>query len=344
MARIELDSPITELKGVGESQAKKFTILGVNTIADLINFYPRRYEDYSTVTPVGQLHPGTVSIEAEIDEISSRYVRRGMHITEALAKDESGSVRLVWFNQPYRAKAIRANQKYFISGNYELRRQRFSLLNPSIELSGDLPVNAARILAVYRETKGLTSRQIRLAMAQALRSIKTVPETLPSDLIDKHKLISRSQALIAIHMPESAEQLEIARRRLGFDEVLRLSLASLLNKQENQSETALSIPFQEKLAKEFVGHLPFSLTDSQRRTIWQIYLDLQKEQPMNRLLEGDVGSGKTAVAAYGFLVAKTAGLQSAFLVPTEILAEQHYQTLYDLLIQRHQLRELYLVL
>ncbi len=331
MALIDLASPITQLKGVGDSQAKKFALLGVNTVADLINYYPRRYEDYSTITPVEQLHPGAVSIEATIDNISGRYVRRGMHITEAVASDSSGSVRLIWFNQPYRAKAIKPNQKYFISGNYELRRQRFSLLNPSIELSGDLPVNAARILAVYRETKGLTSRQIRLAMSQALQLAKSMPDTLPDKLIQKHKLMSRAQALAVIHMPESSEELEIARRRLGFDEVLQLSLASLLNKQENQSETALSIPFQEKLAKEFVGHLPFSLTDSQRRTIWQIYLDLQKEQPMNRLLEGDVGSGKTVVATMAALMAIAQGWQVAFMAPTELLARQHADTIHDLL-------------
>ena len=331
MALIDLASPVTQLKGVGDSQSKKFALLGVNTVADLINYYPRRYEDYSKVTPVELLHPGAVSIEATIDNISGRYVRRGMHITEAVASDSSGSVRLIWFNQPYRAKAIKPNQKYYISGNYELRRQRFSLLNPSIELSGDLPVNAARILAVYRETKGLTSRQIRLAMAQALQLAKSMPDTLPDKLIQKHKLMSRAQALTVIHMPESSEQLEIARRRLGFDEVLQLSLASLLNKQENQSETALSIPFQEKLAKEFVGHLPFNLTDSQRRTIWQIYLDLQKEQPMNRLLEGDVGSGKTVVATMAALMAIAQGWQVAFMAPTELLARQHADTIHDLL-------------
>jgi len=331
MALITFGSPITLLKGVGDAQAKKFATLGVYSVADLINYYPRRYEDYSAVTPVDELHPGTVSIEATIDQISGRYVRRGMHITEAVAGDDSGSVRLIWFNQPYRAKAIKANQKYYISGNYELRRQRFSLLNPSIELAGDLNINTARILAVYRETKGLTSRQIRLAMSQALQDADSIPETLPDNLTKKHGLMSRAEAIEAIHMPESPEQLTIARRRLGFEEVLQLSLASLLNKQDNQSETALSITFEEKLAKEFVGHLPFQLTDSQRRTIWQIYLDLQKEQPMNRLLEGDVGSGKTVVATMAALMAIAQGWQVAFMAPTELLARQHADTIYELL-------------
>lgn len=331
MALLKLDSPITELKGVGDAQAKKFAIPGLVTIADLLNYYPRRYEDYSVVTPIENLNPGTVSIQANIDQVSGRYVRRGMHVTEAVASDEGGSVRLVWFNQPYRAKAIQANKQYFISGNYELRRQRFSMLNPSIELAGDLPVNTARILAVYRETKGLTSRQIRLAMSQSLAAIDLLPETLPNTLIAKHKLISRAEAVRVIHMPDLPEQLDIAIRRLGFEEVLQLSLASLLNKQENQSETALSITFQEKLAKEFVGHLPFQLTNSQRRTIWQIYLDLQKDQPMNRLLEGDVGSGKTVVATMAALMAIAQGWQVAFMAPTELLARQHADTIYELL-------------
>jgi len=325
------DSPLTELKGVGDAQAKKFAILGIKTIGDLLDYYPRRYDDYSALTPVGKLSPGTVTIEAEIQHATGRYVRRGMHITEAIASDDTGSVRLVWFNQPYRAAAIKDKQRYYISGDYELRRQRFSIANPSIEATSDFPVNTARILAVYRETKGLTSRQIRLAIQQARNLFGTIPETLPKEIVSKHKLMSRSAALQTLHMPESAEDLDQARRRLGFEEVLQLSLASLLNKQENQNETALSIPFNEKLAKEFVGHLPFELTNGQRRTAWQIYLDLEKDQPMNRLVEGDVGSGKTVVAVMAALMAMEQGWQVALMAPTELLARQHAETLHQLL-------------
>jgi ATP-dependent DNA helicase RecG len=328
---MNLNSPLTELKGVGEAQVKKFAILGIKTAGDLLDYYPRRYEDYSALTPIHQLKPGTVTIEAEIKQATGRYVRRGLHITEAIASDKSGSVRLVWFNQPYRAAAIKAKQLYYVSGDYELRRQRFSILNPSIEAVSDFPVNTARILAVYRETKGLNSRQIRLAIQQARPLLESVSETLPDEIVAKHKLISRRAALNALHTPESAGDLELARRRLGFEEVLQLSLASLLNKQDNQSETALSISFNEKLARTFVNHLPFKLTDAQRRTIWKIYLDLQKEQPMNRLVEGDVGSGKTVVATMAALMAIEQGWQAVLMAPTELLARQHADTLHKLL-------------
>ncbi|MDB5170864.1 MAG: recG [Candidatus Saccharibacteria bacterium] len=324
-------SPITELKGVGPALAQKFALVGIKTIADLIDYYPRRYEDYSQLTGIADLEPGPVSIEAVIEEATGRYVRRGMHITEAIATDKTGSVRLVWFNQPYRAAALKSGQRYYISGNYELKQRRFSLQNPSVEMVSDLPANTARILAVYRETKGLTSRQIRAAIIQVLPLLKTLPESLPSELIKKQKLVSRAEALTALHMPESTKQLETARRRLGFEEVFQLSMASLLNKRENQSESALAIPFEEKLAKQFVGSLPFDLTDAQRRTIWQIYLDLQKSEPMNRLVEGDVGSGKTVVAAMAALMALAQGWQVAFMAPTELLARQHAETIYQLM-------------
>lgn len=319
------------LKGIGEAQAQKLAQLGVQTIGDLIEYYPRRYEDYSEVTSATQLKPGKVTIEAVIKQANGRYVRRGMHITEAVASDDQGSVRLVWFNQPYRAAALKAGQKYFISGQYELSHQRFAIMNPGVELASDFPINTARILAVYRETKGLTSRQIRGAISQLGIFIRELPETLPALIIQKEELVSRAEALLAIHAPVSAEHLEAARRRLGFEEVFALSLASLLNRRENQSEKALAIPFDEKLAREFVGHLPFQLTAAQRRTTWQVYQDLQKTQPMNRLVEGDVGSGKTVVATMAALMVLARDRQVALMAPTELLARQHAETVHGLL-------------
>ncbi len=327
---------------MGEAQAQKFAVLGVKTIGDLLDYYPRRYEDYSQVTPTDKLQPGMVTIEAVIKQATGRYVRRGMHITEAVASDEHGSVRLVWFNQPYRAAALKSGRKYFISGQYELSRQRFAIMNPGVEMASDLPVNTARILAVYRETKGLTSRQIRLAIQQALEPGIEIPETLPSSIVSEQKLMSRSRALTELHMPYTIRRLELARRRLGFEEVFCLSLASLLNKQENQHEEALAIPFNERLARDFVKHLPFQLTDSQRRTIWRVYLDLQKTQPMNRLVEGDVGSGKTVVAAMAALMPMSRDWQVALMAPTELLARQHGETIRALLrpLGRHDSAQL----
>jgi ATP-dependent DNA helicase RecG len=326
-----LSSQVTEIAGVGPALAQKFGHLGIKTVADLIDYYPRRYEDYSTVTPISQLRPGTVTINGIIKQVAGRYVRRGLHITEAVISDDSGSVRIVWFNQPYRAAALKQGQHYYLSGLYELRRQRFTIMNPSVELESDFQINTARIIPIYRETKGLTSRQLRAALKACMTLIRELPESLPASTIAGNRLISRSAALVNLHFPASAERLTEARRRLGFEEVLQLSLASLLNKRENQREHAPPITFDEALAKEFVSHLPFKLTDGQRAAIWQIYLDLQKTEPMNRLVEGDVGSGKTVVAAMAALMVMARGMQVALMAPTELLARQHADTLHRLL-------------
>jgi ATP-dependent DNA helicase RecG len=328
---VELNAPITELKGVGEELAKKLAILRIHTINDLIENFPRKYEDYSNIVMIGQLKPGVVTIEANITQIKGRYVRRGMHITEAIATDETGSVRLVWFNQPYRAAAVKPGQPYFMSGEYGLRRGRFSILNPACELASDFPVNTARIIPIYRETKGLKSHFIRRLIREALNHFNQLPEHLPGWLVKEQGLIPHTQAVGEMHFPTSSDDLELAKVRLGFEEVFELSLAALLNKYELAHEHALLIPFREKLAKNFVASLPFKLTDSQRKVIWTIYKDMEQSYPMNRLVEGDVGSGKTVVAAMAAIMAMEQGFQVAFMAPTEILARQHADTLYKLL-------------
>ena len=328
---MSLNSPISELKGVGDELAEKLGLLGVKTIGDLIENYPRRYVDYSNVVPLEQIRPGVVSIRAKISQVKGRYVRRGMHITEAIASDETGSVRLVWFNQPYRADATKHAQAYYISGPYALRRGRFSIANPSVELISDFPINTARIIPIYREVRGLKSFQIRKLVRSAADIVKDMPEHLPSWLLEQEKLIDYKTAALQMHFPSSAEDLEKAQRRLGFEEVFQLSLAALLNKSELYKDKSIAIPFKEQLAKEFVSKLPFKLTDAQRRAVWKIYQDMDKTQPMNRLLEGDVGSGKTVVAAMAALMAMEQGFQAALMAPTEILARQHADTLYKLL-------------
>jgi ATP-dependent DNA helicase RecG len=328
---VELTAPITELRGVGEELAKKLAILGIKTIDDLIEYYPRRYEDYSDILPIHQLKPGVVTLEAKISNVTGRYVRRGMHITEAIASDETGSVRLVWFNQPYRAGAIKHGQNYYIAGEYALRRGRFSIASPSIELVSDFPVNTARVIPIYRETKGLKSTAIRKLIREALSIVKELPEHLPAWILKDQKLVDYPKAVHEMHFPTSGEELSKARKRLGFEEVFELTLAALLNKYAVAHDESLAIPFNEKLAKDFVAALPFNLTNAQRKVVWLVYQDLAKTQPMNRLVEGDVGSGKTVVAAMAALMAMEQGFQVAFMAPTEILARQHADSLYTLM-------------
>ncbi len=328
---MSLHDPLTTLKGVGPELAKKYAKLGLRAVADLISYFPRRYEDYSQLTTIDSLDPGDVSIQAVIERVSGRYVRRGMHVTEAVARDSTGSVRLVWFNQPYRAAGMKTGFEYFISGPFALKNGRFAISSPSTELVSGFPVNTARIVPVYRETKGLTSRQLRTALQQALPTIRHLPETLPGWLVAQHKLASRAQATEAIHFPSDKSHLDMARRRLGFEEVFELMLASLLTKAEIQTEQAPPVPFDEAVVRNFVSSLPYSLTEAQRKVSWRIYQDMQLSRPMNRLVEGDVGSGKTLVAVMAAIMVLHHDHQVAFMAPTELLARQHAETLYRLL-------------
>jgi len=333
---MRLTNLVDEIDGIGPELVKRFSNLGVKTIADLVNFFPRRYEDYSNITTIEHIKPGLVTIQAQIKQAKGHYVRRGLHITEAVASDSSGSVRIIWFNQPYRAATLRKNTEYFISGDFELSHQRLSIINPSVELVSIFPLNTARIVPIYKETKGLRSYQIRRCIGRVIKLIEKLPETLPLWLVKEEHLVSRSYAYNMMHFPTSSSELSSAQRRLGFEEVFELSLASLLNKLEVRSESSLSILFDVKTAREFVKHLPFKLTDDQRAVIWRIYQDIGQKYPMNRLVEGDVGSGKTVVAVMGALMVLQQGYQVAFMAPTELLALQHAETIYQMLRPLHQ--------
>ncbi len=326
-----LRDPVTTVKGVGDAVAQKLQVLGVHTVHDLLAFYPRRYDDYSTITAIAQLQPGAVSVQAVVKQITGRYVRRGMHITEAVVSDASGSLRLVWFNQPYRANATKLGQPYFISGNFEMSRGRLMIMNPAMELVSDLPVNAARIVPIYRETKGLKSNTIRKMFASLHTVIQQLPDELPPSVVIDNKLLSKAAAIMYMHFPESVQQVDQAKRRLGFEEIFSLSVASVLNKQEAAKEKTHVIAFDETLAQTFVQSLPFTLTDSQRAVAWKIFQDMQQDMPMNRMVEGDVGSGKTVVAAMAAVMAIKHGYQVALMAPTELLAQQHAESIYKLL-------------
>ncbi len=322
---------LTSVKGVGERTAKQFEGLGIRSVWDLLQYTPRDYQDFSTITPVSQTKPGLVTIQAVIKQARGRYVRRGMHITEAVASDKSGSIRLVWFNQPYRADALKPNQEYFITGKLELRAGRFAISSPSVELVSEVPVHTARIIPIYRQNKNINTRLIRKTMRQALDSSGDLPQVLPEHIRTQYKLLSYHEALEQLHFPSSVDQLDDAKRTMSFIEVFELMLASKMLKNEIASELAPAINFDQTLAKKFVASLPFKLTDAQRQAMWQILQDLEKPIPANRLLEGDVGSGKTVVATMAAIMAISNGYQAIFLAPTELLARQHADSLLELL-------------
>ncbi|MFO0882464.1 MAG: ATP-dependent DNA helicase RecG [Candidatus Saccharimonadales bacterium] len=323
-----IETPLTELKGVGSVVSARLEAAGLATVGDLIEYFPRKYDDYSHVIYIGQLKPGLVTLKAHFSEIKEKRVRRGLHITEAVANDDTGRVKVIWFNQPYRAKNLQAGKPYYISGEFVFQNQRLQITNPSVELVEDtIHTHTARILATYRESGQLTSVLLRKLVAQVTPVFATIAETMPAAIIKKAGLMSKSDALRAIHLPESSEELARAKERLGFEELFVVMMAAYANRTEANLAEAVPIPFKEASAKEFVAHLPFTLTDAQRKTVWQIYKDIDSEEPMNRLVEGDVGSGKTVIAAMTALMVAEAGMQVAFLAPTELLAQQHANTL-----------------
>ncbi len=323
---------LKELSGVGDKVAEQLGSAGLETINDLVAYFPRKYDDYSNVSQVKDIRPGLVTIKVKFQGVRERRARRGLSITEADAVDSSGAVRVIWFNQPYRANSIKADKTYFLSGEFVLQRQRLQIVNPAVELDDTAETSqTARILPTYRETANISSVLIRKLMVQVVPVIQKLPETLPDWAIKEYELISYADALRAIHLPSSSQELEAAKKRLGFEELFVLIMATKLLKEQNLKVKAIPINFDLAVAKKFVANLPFKLTDAQRKTIWQIYKDIDSAEPMNRLVEGDVGSGKTVVAAMAGLMVANADLQVAFIAPTQLLAQQHADTIAQLL-------------
>lgn len=328
---MNLHDDLLSIKGIGESNFKLFNRLGLFNLDDLIYHYPRRYDDYSNVSSISKIRPGPVTIKVQIISVVSRYSRRGLHITEALVKDESGSLKITWFNQPYREQALKQNVNYFVSGLYDFQNRTYGITNPAVELESSFTKNTARIVPIYSETKGLKSYQIRKAISQILPLIRGLPETIPKQIIRSEKLFSHARAIEQLHFPNSVADLEKAKKRIGFEELYEITLAGLLNKKEIENNLGIKIPFDKQLAKDFVKSLDFKLTDAQRKSAWQILQDIDSIRPMNRMLEGDVGSGKTVVALMAMLMNGKLGYQAAYMAPTEILAYQQFSTISNLL-------------
>lgn len=327
---MNLNSKLESIKGVGPKTAEQFRLAGLETVGDLIKFLPRKHEDFSQVVAIGDISPGKRTVKARVESTAVKRVRRGMTVTTAVLVDGSGKLQATWFNQPYRATQLEKGEFYF-SGEFEFRYNRYQLTNPSAEKVSELPVQTDRILPIYRAVKGLKSQQVRKVLSELRPLMTMLPETLPADIVASQKLISYSDALLGLHFPKSTDDITRARQRLAFEEVFQLLLASQLNKQQHTTLTGVKIPFDQASVKRFVAGLPFQLTNAQRLAAWEIIQDLDRTTPMNRLLQGDVGSGKTVVAGIAALSATRAGYQSAFMAPTEILARQHAETLAQLL-------------
>ncbi|MBI2984267.1 MAG: ATP-dependent DNA helicase RecG [Candidatus Kerfeldbacteria bacterium] len=331
-------TPIKSLRGVRPEIAEKFTSLGLTTLQDALFHFPIRHQDFRQRVSIDRLTVGQeVTVVGQISSIKARPAwRRRMNVTEAVVTDRTGGrLAVVWFNQPYLATWFKIGQWLYLSGRVSRTKQgKLQLQNPFYERPTANPSHE-KLVPVYPSTAGLSQWQIRRVMKQAVALISLVPETLPADIRQSLDLSERAEALRQIHFPTSPEAAAAAVRRLKFDELLAWQLRWQHAATLSQRHPAPTIPFRQADIRAFVRQLPFPLTHDQRLAAWQILQDLQRTEPMARLLQGDVGSGKTLVAAMAAFNAVLGGWQVAWLAPTVVLAEQHWQTLSTLLPAEH---------
>ncbi len=320
-----ISSPISRLKGVGPTLEKSLISMGIKNIADLLNHFPRKWETYQSINRIQDIRPGLVSFEAKVENIVMRRSNRHkrLTITEAILSDDTGTVRAVWFNQPYLSQTLLKGKLYRFRGNYEYKNGYVSLAAPSFEKPGT-NVNKEDIITIYPETKKITSTIIRKLISQCLDYTNQLEDILPEEISQTHKLIPIDQAIKFLHQPKDFKELELAKRRISFEEMFELILTGLVIKQNIKTSPSVEIKYDPKFAKKFVGLLDFELTSAQKKAAHTILEDVDSDKPMNRMLEGDVGSGKTLVALMAAAMAFNSGYQSVIMVPTEILARQHF--------------------
>ena len=328
------DNPISELFMVGPIYAKRLEKLEIYTINDLLYHIPFRYDDYSLISKIEKVQDGeTVTIKGFVLEIKNFFTKFGKKLTKATVTDSTGEVEVVWFNQPFLTNTLKKNSEIYLSGKVEHQGSKLQFVSPEYELVKKTPpIHTARLVPVYPETYGISSKWLRSRIAPLFNSINIYPDFLPEKIKKKEKFPDLIVALNQVHFPNNPEASQVSLSRLAFDELFLIQLSSKLRKLTWKKEKVAKIMVldQEKLLN-FISSLPFELTNAQKRVVKEILGDLEKETPANRLLEGDVGSGKTVVAAIAVYQTFLNGLKTAFMAPTEILVNQHYNTLKVLL-------------
>ncbi|MCH7758943.1 ATP-dependent DNA helicase RecG [Patescibacteria group bacterium] len=326
---------ISQLTRVGKATANQLEKIGLKTVQDLIDHYPFRYDDYSKIFTIAKLKTQkSGTIKAKINLIANhRLAKKRMIITEAIVSDQSDSIKIIWFNQGYLTKVLKSGQKIYLAGkvNYD-DYYGVQMINPSYEIPSQTGlIHTGRLVPIYSTTARLSQKQIRFLIRQTLILIQQTEDWLPRMIRAEHNLIGLSYALEQIHFPQNQDWLTKATRRLKFDELLLIQLKNQLVRQKIKNRRAPQIKFKLKQTQNFVKSLPFKLTQAQKKSSWEIIKNLEKKYPMNRLLEGDVGSGKTVVAVIAILNTLLNNYQTAYMAPTEILSEQHFKTISKLL-------------
>ncbi len=329
-----LNASVTVLPGVGPKNAQTLARLGLITLRDMLYYFPRRYDDYSQLKPINRLVYGEeVTVIGTIQSVNTRSIRGGrFQVVEAITTDGTGALRLNWFNQPWVGKRLRYGAHVVVSGKIDQYLGRLVMNNPEWEPVDQQQLSTNRIVPVYGLTANITQRWLRKMQNSVVEFwAPRIPETLPASLRNSAGLVPISQAILQTHFPDSWEDLAAARYRLAFDEILMLQLGVLKQKKTWQEQKADVFEVVDSWIEEHVSNLPFQLTNAQQRVLEDIRHDLAAGRPMNRLLQGDVGSGKTIVAALAIIMVAKTGAQTAVMAPTSILAEQHYHSLVNVL-------------
>ena len=323
------DTPVRYLKGVGPKTAERFEKLGILTLSDLLCHYPRRYLDFSKPYFIAEAPADTECVvKAEVfAKPGGRILPGGRRMERITAGDDVSSLEITWFNNPYAAQKLELGQEYYFQGIVTGGMLRRQMVNPQVRT--DAQVKSSPFEAVYPQTEGLTSSAIAKCVRQLLPHAELLPDPLPSEMLKKYRLLSKADAVRAIHCPATEEEAFAARRRLIYEELLVLQLG--IGRMKNHGAASTGAPMKKADASPFWESLSFSPTGAQRRAVEEILTDMSGETSMNRLLQGDVGSGKTLVAAAAIWACIRAGYQAALLAPTEILASQHAENLNRLL-------------
>lgn len=331
---MNLSDPVENLPFVGPTYVKRLVRLGVRTIEDIIYHFPFRYDDFSLVSPIYRLQAGeTVTIKAKVEEVKNEYTKNGKKIQKAIVSDPSGKLDLIWFNQPFLVKTIKVGEWFNFSGEVTWFGRKLALISPEYEVSRNFrTLHTGRLVPIYRETEGISSKWLRARINTALKIFdEKIPEFLPFEILHQNHLLPERIAINQIHFPKNNFEIQKAKERLAFGELFLIQLSALKRKKEWQDKLITHrLSIDEEKIQEFIKQLPFELTNAQKRVIKEIASDLKKTNPMNRLLVGDVGSGKTIVAATAMYLSYLNGLGSALMAPTEILSNQHFKTLQSL--------------
>lgn len=338
-------TPIRYLKGIGPKRAKTFSDSGINTVSDLLYYFPRRYEDRTNFVPISQLKPGqTRTIKAKVLALGQHdsWRRARFNITEVVVADPTGRVSCVWFNQPYLKQYFKPETEVILYGKVELYGSRLQISNPEFEIISDQTdeqLSVGRLVPVYSLVEGFSQRTLRRLIKNALDEfLPKINECLPYDIRRRNNLLNLAQALLNIHFPQDLALQKEAYTRLSFEEFFFFQLPLVLRKLRRKDKLGIAHKAGGGLAGDFISGLPFRLTPAQEKVIAEIKSDMALPRPMQRLLQGDVGSGKTVVATAACLMAIQGGYQAAFMAPTEILARQHFNKL------REQIRGVRVVL